>query len=223
MNLKDFWKRIYSTPMHIARMRRLGLGTITAFRDAMKEAGIPWTPVYGTLLGAIREKGFIKHDEDIDVGVWNDNLPGGLDNLHRAMLKAGFKFRHSFLVDEGTFAREETWTWKGLHLDIFFFDTVDGNLCRGYLFYPFKGCRNVKQSIKEHGGLRVVSFDVPLSHECEEVPFESTTLPITKSAEEFVVTRYGTSWRTPDPTFVYPYPGATPVVDCPGKIAVKAV
>lgn len=223
MNLKDFWKKIYSTPMRIARRRRHGLPALMAFKGAMQEAGIPWTPVYGTLLGAIREKGFIKHDEDLDIGVWNDNIPGGLESLHQAMLKAGFRYRHSFLVDGGAFAREETWTWNGLHLDIFFFDTLEGGMCRGYMFFPFKGCRNVKQSIKEHGGLRVVSFDVPLSPETEEVPFESTTVPVTKSAEMFVVTRYGTSWRIPDPTFVYPYPGATPLEDCPGKIALKEV
>ena len=90
---------------------------------------------------------------------------------------------------------------------IFFFDTVEGDLCRGYMFYPFKGCSNFRESVAAHGGLQVVDFDLPFSHETVEVPFEDTLLPITKTAEGFVVARYGLDWRIPDPTFVYPRPG----------------
>ena len=222
MTLKQFWKKIYSNPRRIARRRRYGVPAIKAFHAAMQDAGIPWTPVYGTLLGAIREKGFIKHDDDLDIGVWNDSLPGGLDNLHDARLRHGFQFRHRFLVDGGEFAREETWTWKGLHVDIFFFDTVKDQICKGYMFYPFQGCSNFRESNAAHGGLRVVEFEVPLSHETVMVPFEDTEVPITKSAEGFVVARYGLDWRIPDPTFVYPRPGVVGNVERPDKLAVRS-
>ncbi len=221
MTLKEFWNRVYSKPRRLRRMRRHGLEAMKAFTKAMKDGGIPWTPVYGTLLGAIREKGFIKHDDDLDMGVWNDSLPGGLEHLHKTLSDAGFVLKHGFLVDGGKFAREETWTWHGLHVDIFFFDTIEGDTCRGYMFYPWKGCRNCGESIREHGGLRVVEFDLPLAHDREEVPFEDITVPITKSAEGFVVARYGTTWRIPDPTFVYPRPGVVGNRERNDKLAVR--
>ena len=223
MTLSQFWKKIYSNPRRIARRRRWGIPAMVAFRDAMAKAGIPWSPVYGTLLGAIREKGFIKHDDDIDTGVWTDSITGGLDNLHRCLKEAGFTYGHSFLVDGGAYAREETWKWHGLHVDIFFFDPIEGERCKGYMFYPFKGTANFRESKKLYGGLRVVEFEVPFSKETETVPFDGIEVPITKSAEGFVVARYGLDWRTPDPTFVYPRPGVSGNVEVPDKLAVKTV
>jgi len=32
--------------------------------------GLPWFTVDGSLLGSVREKAFLDHDTDIDVGVW---------------------------------------------------------------------------------------------------------------------------------------------------------
>ena len=67
----------------------------------------------------------------------------------------------------------------------------------------------------------MVEFEVPFSHETVIVPFDSIEIPVTKSAEGFVVARYGLDWRTPDPTFVYPRPGVSGNVERPDKLAVK--
>ena len=103
-------------------------------------------------------------------------------------------------------------------MDIFFFDRVDGDTCRGYMFYPFRDCKRFSESVKKHGGLRVVEFDVPFSSETERLPFENILLPVTKTAEGFVVARYGLDWRVPDPTFVYPRPGVSGNRDRDDKI-----
>ena len=108
MTLKDFWHKIYTKPRRLRKIRRYGIPMIEAFDKALTSADIPFSPVYGTLLGAIREKGFIKHDDDVDMGVWTDRLPGGLEALHDALKKEGFTLRRTLLVDNGDFAREES-------------------------------------------------------------------------------------------------------------------
>ena len=204
---KQIWDQLYVRPRRRRLMHRYGLEMIVAFDRALTRAGIPFSPVYGTLLGAIREKGFIPHDDDVDMGVWTDHLPGGLDALHRALEEEGFTLRRMLLVDDGAFAREETWKWKHVGLDIFFFDPVEGDTYRGYMFYPFRDTKSFSESLQKHQGLRVVEFDLPFAPRTERIPFETITLPATVTAEGFVVARYGLNWRIPDPTFVYPQPG----------------
>ena len=220
MTLKEFWNKVYIKPRRHAHMRRYGVPMLKAFDRALTGAGIPFSPVYGTLLGAIREKGFIPHDDDADMGVWNSMIPGGLDALHKALEAEGFTLSRTLLVDGGEFAREETWKWNHIGVDIFFFDKLDGDLSRGYMFYPFRDCSSYKESVKKHGGLRVVEFEVPFSPTTERLPFESITLPVTTVAEGFVVARYGLDWRTPDPTFVYPRPGVSGNVEREDKISI---
>ena len=220
MTLKDLWYKIYINPRQHRLMLRHGIPMLQAFDRALSGAGIPFSPVYGTLLGAIREKGFIKHDNDVDMGVWNSLIPGGLPALHRALEAEGFTMKRTLLVDGGDFAREETWKWKHLGWDIFFFDPVEGDTCRGYMFYPFRDCASFKESVQKHGGLRVVEFDVPFSPVTERLPFENITLPVTATAEGFVVARYGLNWRIPDPTFVYPQPGVSGNRDRDDKFCV---
>ena len=218
MTLKEFWNKYYIKPRRLRLIRRYGIPMLQAFDRALTGAGIPFSPVFGTLLGAIREKGFIKHDDDADMGVWTDHLPGGLEALHKALENEGFVLKRTLLVDNGDYAREETWKWNHIGVDIFFYDPVEGDTYRGYMFYPFRDCKSFKESLQKHGGLRVVEYDVPFSPVTERLPFENITLPVTTTAEGFVVARYGLDWRIPDPTFVYPRPGVSGNRDRDDKI-----
>ena len=47
--------------------------TFLEIADIMKEADVPVVPIYGTLLGLIRENGMLEHEYDIDLGKENTN------------------------------------------------------------------------------------------------------------------------------------------------------
>ena len=61
--------------------------------DVMKELNIPYHLNSGSALGAHREKGYIPHDDDIDVGVFYDDIPkrSQVDQLLKLLKQRGFK------------------------------------------------------------------------------------------------------------------------------------
>lgn len=106
---------------------------------------------FGTLLGAYRDKAFIHHDYDIDLGILAGNK---INDLNKIIKPLGFiKTREIFIPDKGVI--EETYVYHGVHIDLLYFYTEEDNLVC-YLFYPGKGeyWRDVIKTI----GLLAVSY-----------------------------------------------------------------
>jgi len=60
-----------------------------AVADLLDRLGIQYFLFFGTLLGAVREKGFIAHDTDTDIGVFAD-FSGRFEEIRDAVTDAGF-------------------------------------------------------------------------------------------------------------------------------------
>lgn len=77
---------------------------------------------FGTLLGAYREKDFIKHDLDLDIGVFYESS----NQLRNSLIKEGFKLIREFKVgNDGKLGLEETYLYKGVTVDVFYFHKSD--------------------------------------------------------------------------------------------------
>lgn len=217
MSLKEFWHKIYIDPRKRRILRRTGVELLNIVDSVMQECKLPYSLYYGTLLGAIREKGFIAHDFDIDIAVFADE---DYSSVYRLLREKGFRQKRQILVDEGKFGREVTLSYKSMNLDLFYlFPDGEGGYY-GTEFYPQDGCKGWRDSIALKGGLKVLVTHSPMSKQMHYVPFENTSLPIMETAVAFVEDHYGPNWRIPDPTFRYPRIGENRYEIPEDKIAI---
>ena len=179
------------------RFLRNGLHVLQQFDICMADFGVEYTLAYGTLLGAVREKGFIKHDFDIDVYVWAEDYS---ERMAVALKAAGFELIHDFMVEDGTIGREETYKYEGVAIDIFYvYDGGEYPYCCD--FTTIDGVPTFNQCMQKYGRVRARKFDLPMNRQRERVPFETIELYIPKNAHHVLNFIYGPDYMTPDPNY----------------------
>lgn len=181
-----------------------GLLVLSEFDRVLTDIGINYSLVFGTLLGAVREKGFIKHDMDIDVSISSESFS---NDIEQSLKAAGFKLIKRFETDNGLFGREDTYKRYGVTIDIFYFYPYDDQLSYTTVLVPFPDTTGFEESLNLYGGVMPIQLILPYSKETERIPFYNLRLPVIKNRIEFLEARYGKNWRIPDPTFVYPKMG----------------
>ena len=174
------------------------LSVLCRFDEVMTSNGYAYSLAFGTLLGAIREKGFIKHDLDIDVFVRiEDYSPLTIEKLN----EAGFRISHQYSVDNDNSGKEDTLVKDGVQIDIFYYyPPIDGcDIPYSCVFSIFPNCKSQRQSIRKFGGLLPYRIEIPLSKTLLRVPFETLLLPVPENSRDFLSRRYGSDFMTPNP------------------------
>lgn len=198
--LKPFY---YKYKRHIDQNRNKvfkqnALGVLFDFDKTLRENDIPYSVFAGTLLGAVRDKGFIKYDLDIDTCIWNEDYSPLLETI---LKKAGFILTRRFEIEKGNKGREETYHKDGIDIDIFYIYTdaqFDSYQCDfGYM----KGTASHEESMNKYGCVKTRRIEFPIRKKFVRLPFESIEVNAIINYNEWLRCRYGENFMIPDPTF----------------------
>ena len=194
--IKD--KTINRIKLHLQKknLRKEGKEVLKKIKDIFEELNIEWFLVYGTLLGAYRDKNFISHDVDIDIGVFFEDYS---NEIEKKFIEKGFEKKHTIVVDDGKFAIEETFIYNGVNVDIFYFKKQKNKLL-GYDFINEEGS-SWEKTIAKYGGLLVRELVFPYEG-LEKYNFLGIECNIPKHPERHLSSHYGknfmkkdTNWR----------------------------
>lgn len=175
------------------------LAVLTEFDKILGEVNVPYCLFWGSLIGAVREKGFIPHDFDIDVAVWRNDYN---EKMRAELIKRGFLHKHRFLIDDGNSGMEDTFEKNGVAIDIFYFyNDLDTNIPYCTTFDYMDNCVTWEECIKRFGNFKIYRFFFDMPHKFEYVPFENIKLPIPNNYDTILRSYYGDNYMIPDPNW----------------------
>ena len=149
--------------------QEIGRDNLLIFKRLADKAGLRFSLAYGTLLGAIREHGFIPHDEDIDLAILQEDIET-FKNLLWDLREEGFEVMR--------FDRRNSLCSiirKGEYIDIYIFR----KLCDG---------------VREFNGEAILEKYLT---DLEEIDFQGSKFLIAREAADFCLFEYGENWQTP--------------------------
>ena len=170
-----------------------GEEVLHAFSDALNKNNIIFWLEFGSLLGYYREHDFIKHDCDIDFGVFLKDR----DCVNSALERGGFKLIHQFKSSDG--GMEETYKYKHISVDVFYF-REDGPFlyCNTFISrYPVFLNRVTKRRT-----CFVKRIDIP-NQRMVPAQYKGANVFVPADCESHLKMHYGADFMIPNPNFDY--------------------
>ena len=155
---------------------------------------------FGTLLGAYRNKDFIKHDLDIDIGMYLIDYNSKNEEVFK---KYGFVKIIDYSIDDGIYGREETYRYLNVDIDIFYYTKINDKKAYYHDFVILEGS-NIEKTIDKVGGLIPRELTLALE-KIDYIDFLGKQYPVPLPVEKHLADRYGegfmvenSSWKMDD-------------------------
>lgn len=168
------------------RLMKLGGEVFNRIYAVMSKHGYPYFANYGTLLGIIRENGFLKNDDDIDLSV-----PAGAVTAKEVVSAFDKENDFEFLLGYAWQGRvtEIAVSCMGVHID-FFFQYVENGVNYSHWYDPVNG-----RFSDEHGRF-AFRRPIPVAVDVETRLVLGGKVPIPQNAAAILESCYG-NWKVP--------------------------
>lgn len=131
---------------YLKRLQKLEIEILEAIDNVCEKLNISYIIISGTLLGAVRHKGFIPWDDDIDIGMTRNDFIIFLNNGQKYLPN------HLFIQHYTTEPNDNKIYIKVRNKNTLFIenDTEDLNICHGIFvdIFPFDKCKSGKCNTK---------------------------------------------------------------------------
>lgn len=179
----------YNRRKVIKRMSLYGNELLNEANKALEQTGVEYFLDFGTLLGFIREGGFIEHDPDIDISVIY--FEGVEEIIDQALTKNGFKkyleYKKSGMIVE------EAYVYKGVKMDVFYLfeDKENGGKLSYHSFIT------EKIEYNEPYNKSTYTFVHSPFLGTKQLDNQNVSFRIPINEYDWIEERYGQNWRIP--------------------------
>lgn len=171
-----------------------GMELLSKISSISKKNDLLFWLEFGTLLGAVRDHDFIKHDFDIDLGVMFKDQ----EKFHKLLSEEGFELVREFILYDNNqiSGLERTYSYKSVLVDIFFYHIISDNEIFTNSFTPIlnNSSYNAKAEVK--------GITMPYDG-FEEILFKGLKVNIPRNTDQYLKKLYGENYMIPDPHFNY--------------------
>lgn len=189
--LQKIW-RGYAIPRRCRRLQKEGAGALARLHRLMLDHGIQYYCDYGTLIGFVRDGGFIRHDDDIDISI----RPGTSRpaDVLKVFMDASYGFVHAFDYD-GRLMEFTVADSSGITIDVFFPVDIGGGMVHGYqpIWEPSRQYPNERANT-------VVEYDFKEATGIKSINVLGAVALVPGNFDEVLTSEYG-PWRIPDAKF----------------------
>lgn len=185
--------RAYAVPHRQKLLQKHGVGVLERLHRLMQKSNVPYYCDYGTLIGFVRDNGFIKHDDDIDISIQPDSVKPS--DVLRIFLDAGYGYIHGFDY-QGRFLEFSVMDVAGVSIDVFFPAKTDvpGKI------HGYQPIWEPGRTYPDERANTVIEYEFTEATGVKTIKVLGTAALVPGNFDEVLTSEYG-PWKVPDAKF----------------------